>query len=255
MSVPWVPSWGVFVRTEPGLMSIRVDQGAIAAGPDASHPVLVLLEFGLLDPRPDGLSTTAEHEAIRGLEDRLSERVREAVDGWPVARMLTAGRVTLCFQAVAAPEPGDPAVGWAPYTVELASHMDSRWGFLCDYLAPNAAEQRQMATTQQMHVLRGHGDQLATERPVDWTITLPDAASVKSAAAELGLAGYRVSQPGDLTVTGTRSHNLELLTLVEFQEQVAAIAARHGGEYDGWGSPIVTTPPRRRWPWRASGRA
>jgi hypothetical protein len=248
MAVPWTPDWSVFFRQMNGAwVSLRIDVGALELAPDPSHPTLALLEFELLNPRADGLSDAEEFPALRRIEDGLTELMEDAAGAWPIGHLLSGGRSTHAYYCPPSPvRPFDPTLAWDPYTVEMRVHDDPEWAFLREDLAPDASERRQIASLRQTAVLKGHGDDITAERMVDWTITLPDDAAVARAAEDLAAAGYRVAHPAGLVVEATRSHSLDLNTLVEHQEQVAEIAERHGGELDGWGSPIVSSPPPAR---------
>jgi hypothetical protein len=213
VSVPWTPNLATFFRPtgEGGQASIIVDLGALEVAPVASHPTLVRLVFALQNPSPDGLLVAEEREASRKLG------LREPLRPW------------------------EPVQGWEPYTVRSKTQDDPGWSYLHDVLAPVAAELRQIASLRQLHALRGHGDDPLARREVDWTITVPDDPAAAAVAHSLRTSGYRVTHPAALVVTGTAVHSLELGTLLDRQEELAALAERHGGELDGWGAPIATS--------------
>jgi hypothetical protein len=251
MPVPWTPDEATFLRRfERRWVSVVVDLGALQARIDQPHPTLILLEFALRNPRADGLVSPEEHAPRADLEDALTATMAEAVDGWPVGRFVHAGKVTLAFYGLPEPlRPSDPTHGWEPYTVRSEIREDPGWSYLREDLAPDAAERRQIASLRQVAALKGLGDLTDVDRTVDWTLAMPDDAAAARAAGDLREAGYRISHLSAHLVTATRSHSLNLLTLVDRQEEVASIAERHGGEFGGWGSPIVASPlpNRRRW--------
>ena len=254
MPLPWTPDDAVFFRpTDEGAQaSIIVDLAALEVEPAPSHPMLVLHGFRLQHPRPDGLCAREEHEACTRVEDRLTALMRDALDGWPVGRVTVGGEVLVAFYGLAEPVRAvDPSQGVEPYTVRSTVEEDPDWSYLRDVLAPDAAERRQIDSLRQLSVLVGQGDHPEAERDVDWTITAADEGAAASIAGSLSAAGYHVSHRAGCVITATALHALELGALLDRQEEVASIAERHGGRYDGWGAPIVDSPPpSRRRGWR-----
>jgi len=88
------------------------------------------------------------------------------------------------------------------------------------------------------------GDVPEIEREVDDTVVFPRKAKAIAAAHELHAAGYRVAlnSSGVFQVTATASIDSDVAaeTVDRTSLWMIDLAARHGGEYDGWGSAIAT---------------
>ena len=92
--------------------------------------------------------------------------------------------------------------------------------------------------------LRRAGSDLTKPHDIEFFIYFPQEAAAKSVASQLSQSGYRTDvRPG----AGT-THYLLLATkamlpteveLTRIRREFAALAASNGGEYDGWGTPIV----------------
>jgi hypothetical protein len=260
VSVPWTPNLATFFRPtdKGGQASIIVDLGALEVEPVASHPTLVLLVFALQNPRHDGLLVAEEREACTKLENALIGLMSEAIDGWSLGHIIVGGDVILPFYGLREPlRPWEPLQDARPYAVRSKTEDDPDWSYLHDVMAPVAAELRQIASLRQLHALRGHGDDPHAQREVDWTITVPDDPAAAAVAHSLRAGGYRVTRPAALVITATAVQSLELGPLLHRQEELAALAERHGGELDGWGAPITTSsiPPARRRRWGLPSRS
>lgn len=121
-------------------------------------------------------------------------------------------------------------------------------------LAELLAHQRQL-TAQQLEQRCGMSDQLGTPRPVDHSGIFPDKESASEASRELESLGYgaRISEDqGYLLLEVQKVTAIDAETVHNFTEEVLTVFHRFGGDYDGWGAPVVsfqpdTGPSRRSW--------
>ncbi len=111
-------------------------------------------------------------------------------------------------------------------------------------MADGLAEQLRR-TAQTVEANLGHGDQVASPRPIDHLAGFRTRSAATAAGAELTAAGYRVDglRRRFLTVELEFSAMtaVDHGTAAAFTREVVEIVGRHGGRYDGWGGFLV--PP------------
>jgi len=121
-------------------------------------------------------------------------------------------------------------------------------------LSEQLAHQRQL-TAQQLKQRRGMSDQLGTARRVDHSGVFPDTKSAADASFELASSGYatRISEDqGYVLLEVQKVTPIDPETVERFTEEVLTVFHRFGGDYDGWGAPVVdpqpdAARPRRSW--------
>lgn len=108
---------------------------------------------------------------------------------------------------------------------------------------------------QQLEQRRGMSDQLGAPRPVDHSGVFPDRESASEASRELVSSGYGThisDDQGYVLLEAQKVSAIDAETVHKFTEEVLTIFHRFGGDYDGWGAPVVdsspaTAAPRRSW--------
>lgn len=121
-------------------------------------------------------------------------------------------------------------------------------------LSKELAHQRRL-TAQQLEQRRGMSDQLGTARRVDHSGVFPDMKSASDASSELAALGYgtHISEDqGYVLLEVQKVTPIDPQTVERFTEEVLTSYHRFGGDYDGWGAPIVSpqpdnAPTRRSW--------
>jgi len=86
-----------------------------------------------------------------------------------------------------------------------------------------------------------------TSKPhnIDFFMFLPSKSKAKTAAAEVEQLGYAITSiyraPGqtDWQIHATRVMAPQLEAMTATTRSLEAIAAKHGGYYDGWGTSVV----------------
>lgn len=92
--------------------------------------------------------------------------------------------------------------------------------------------------------LRRAGSDLSQPHDIDFFLYFPTEQAARAAALALDGRGFAVETgkaaqgPKWLMQLTRRMHPVER-DLVALRRELDALAARHGGEYDGWGSPVV----------------
>lgn len=96
---------------------------------------------------------------------------------------------------------------------------------------------------------------LGTARAVDHSGVFPDMESASGARFELAALGYgtHISVEQDYVLLEVQKVSpIDPESIERFTEEVLTAYHRFGGDYDGWGAPIVSTQPhsastRRSW--------
>jgi regulator of RNase E activity RraB len=109
---------------------------------------------------------------------------------------------------------------------------------------PRAAAEAELPDRQVIAQLRQAGSDLSRPHPIEFFLYFPDEAAASAAAAELAGQGFgqrieRAARGPAWLLFLTRSMPPEEARLVALRRELEAVAARHGGEYDGWGTPVV----------------
>ncbi|MEK0156303.1 ribonuclease E inhibitor RraB [Arthrobacter oryzae] len=120
-------------------------------------------------------------------------------------------------------------------------------------LSEQLAHQQQLAT-QQLEQWRGMSDQPGAPRPVDHSGVFPTRESATEASHELVTSGYgtRISDDqGYVLLEAQKVNAIDAETVQKFTEEVLTIFHRFGGDYDGWGAPVVDSPPAIETPGRS----
>jgi hypothetical protein len=91
--------------------------------------------------------------------------------------------------------------------------------------------------------LEDAGSDLSKPHPLEFTLYFPTRDAAMAALPELQAQGYSSGlydkEEGQFRVVAVREAVPTPDAIDGFEAQVQAIAAAHGGEYDGWGSAIV----------------
>ena len=93
--------------------------------------------------------------------------------------------------------------------------------------------------------LRDAGSDLSKPHLIDFFFYFPDRKSAEAAAAELRSLRYDVFDIGAANdqsvwlVQANRSLVPDLAMMNASTRELEALAARHGGDYDGWGTSVV----------------
>lgn len=113
-------------------------------------------------------------------------------------------------------------------------------------LPEQLAHQKQLSA-QQLEQRRTMNDDLAAPRPVDHSGIFPDRKSAVAASEELANAGYETQiadDGGNVLLEARKVSAIDGDTVDGFTKEVLTVFQRFGGDYDGWGGPIVTSMPQ-----------
>jgi hypothetical protein len=105
------------------------------------------------------------------------------------------------------------------------------------------AQQSLSGDGQVIEQLRQAGSDLSKPHEVEFFLYFPTQAGAEDAAAEVTKNGFtaelqpRRGEDWPLQLTKRLKPTEEGMLVI--RAELSSIAAKHGGEYDGWGSPVV----------------
>lgn len=230
--------------------SIYVDLGAIAYAPNADLPHMACISLNMNAPREDGLSSREEFDTLILIEDALKQ-VLAAAHTQYVGRCTTNSCRDFYFY-IANPQDWEYRVAaclrsFPSYTYDAYTGEDQGWSTFFSYLYPNDYNRQAIENRRVCGALQRHGDKLIEAREIDHWIHFSNAASKDAFtydALKLGFCVRVASEPAKDSdcytvqmwrVDVPRPDNIDSVT-----DPLFKLAAKYGGEYDGWESVVVT---------------
>lgn len=123
------------------------------------------------------------------------------------------------------------------------SYLSALFLAFCGMCAAQSLAEQQDARV--IENLVAAGSDISKLHNVDFFMLLPSEAQAKMAAAEMERLGYTVASidqpPGQSQwqIQATRRMAPQLEAMTATTRELEAVAARHGGDYDGWGTGVV----------------
>jgi len=232
------------LRVDDQPASIFVDLGIHPWVPMKDLPYSAYVRIFMCQPKPDGLSSSDEFDALIAIEDALESRLCSDSVQY-VGRNTSNGCRDFFFyvasQAAWATEVADALSAFGSYTYECGSREDPDWRTYLDFLFPGPLSRQRIDNRHVCEALESHGDPLLVAREIDHWCYFPDETSAAAYLAEVEALGFQVrarhSSDADSPEVGAQvwrmdvpSHeNINEVTLPLFEA-----ASRHGGRYDGW---------------------
>lgn len=238
--------YALLVDGEPA--SIFVDLGIESDAPKMSHRYLAYVRLYMNQPRPDGLSSKEEFDTLIDIERSMEADLCGDAVGY-VGRNTSGGCRDFYFYASTAQDwqgKVDRALSaFRNYKYETGTREDAGWSTYLNFLLPGKNDRQRIENRRVCEALERNGDRLTMEREIDHWSYFESAAAVDAYLAEVATNGFQVrSRPiSDERALhfGAQVWRLDIpsydgidgITLPLFEA-----AARHGGEYDGWESPV-----------------
>lgn len=238
-----------YVDDNPAVL--MVDIGIAELAPISEKPFLVWLRVDVINPDEERFPTEEEDIRLNEIEDAATESFAEA-DVRYVGRITSDGVREFYFYT-ADPEQFRDSVTtvmseFPEYTFEADFAEDPEWTHYRDVLYPSPEDLQQIENQHIINRLYQAGDSLTTPRRIDHYAnfkTSEDRESFISAAEALGYeAASRPDRPdttefpyavGLLRVDPVDGETIDRITFELFD-----LAREHGGEYEGWGSEVIT---------------
>jgi regulator of RNase E activity RraB len=233
-------------RAREGRAFISVDLAAKQHAPVASHPVRLQFRVKMKQPRPDGLRSEEEAEALFALEDKLVEAVQTKLEGIYVARGVAYGMSEFFFYVPAhLKTDGKLLPDTGGYQLEFFSERDPEWARY-DELYPDAWSFQTIMNRRLLDQLAQAGDRHELTREVDHLALFPTKDQAERARVALMSADFRtdeVTAPKDKgegwSLQFHRDEELADGAPDEFVAEVLELLEPHDGVYDGWGCGVA----------------
>lgn len=238
------------VDEEPA--AILVDLGIAESAPDAQRPMLLWMWLPMLAPDENGFASEDEELVLTQIEDSFIDAVELTTGGMLVGRITTCGRREFYFYAPSetgfedtVAEALEPFEG---YEYETGWQEDEEWEQYFNVLYPGPEDTQQIFNRQVIDSLSESGDPLTIPRPVDHfaNFKTPEERSqfLDALAPEFSLVNQEYRDEPDCerpySVELQRVSPVDFETIDDITYELLELARRFDGEYEGWGSPIVT---------------
>lgn len=236
-----------FCRVDDAPASMTVDLALDALAPIAGASQVYALHLPCQDPGEHGLGSAAEVERLGPLEDAIAERLLAAGLVF-VARLRNKGRWQLTFYGTPDLEGAIEKVvrevlAGTDQEYALTGGDDPDWEYFRGFLLPDAERAQWMRDRRVVSALADHDDDLAAPRPVDHYVRFPRGGDVRGFLDAVRERGFSADLPAeddpDVGISAVREDPVELEHIHGVVMELSQLVQAHGGEYDGWGAPIV----------------
>lgn len=250
---PWTPSFDFYIAPLDGdPAAIALDLGAADHAPVETHPRRLAVRIAMKAPRPDGLRSREEFDALSRVEDRIAEAIGYELEGWMVGRVVYRGSTDLFFYVPKAEDGEDERLtecierACGDYEVATQWSVDAPWKFYFEFLWPDRATMQTMANRRVVHQLEESGDDPAALRIIDHFAFFDDEAVCGRVASALRDRGFVVDAPqeredGSWSLQFHRKDSLSDGRIDAVTAEILDVIGEDDGSYDGWGCPVVAT--------------
>lgn len=240
------------LRVDDEPASIFVDLGVESHAPMHSHPNMAYIRLHLNQPRPDGLSSRDEYDALIAIEDAIESELCCDEVGY-VGRNTSGGcRDFYLYLSSADDWPGkvDRVLAAFPaYKHEAGSRSDPGWSTYLNFLLPGAIDRQRIENRRVCEELERHGDALTAQREIDHWSYFKNREGLDAFLAQVEAAGFAVratlvDEERPLPF-GAQIWRLDVPSYGGIDDVTLPLfeaAARHGGDYDGWECPVIAPP-------------
>jgi uncharacterized protein (TIGR01619 family) len=232
--------------------SIFVDLEQARTAPDAKRPHLLRVTVVLKNPRDDGLSDDAESEVLYAIEDELYAMVAQILGARYVGRITCQGRRDHFYYGASA-EGLRAAVerafeNFAGYEFETSDRPDPDWETYFNLLFPSRVDMQSIFNRRLVQQLTEQGVDLSMPREVEHFAYFPSVESRQRFVSQVEPEGFRVelceAEAPDAEfrhgVCFTRSDRVDFEIIDGIVIDLFLRAEGCGGEYDGWGTALVS---------------
>jgi len=240
-----------FLRVDDKPASIFVDLGIASEAPIEALPFMAYVRLYMQHPRPDGLSSQEEFDALTSVE-RAIQRDLAGDGGILYVGRKTGDGVRDFYFYTAQSRDWDSRVKtlmgrFAAYEFDCGCRVDSEWQTYFEFLYPSDADRQRMKNSRVCEALQKHGDRLTDEREIDHWAYFPSASARSAFVEQASRLGFRLrslsepEKPGDRY--GVRLFRVDVPTLDGIDDVTLPLfhlATELGGEYDGWETQVIT---------------
>lgn len=234
-----------FCNVNGKLASIRLDLGIRPAIPDPLRPWLLWVWVYFRQPRPDGLSSNEEFEALISLEDALKSALEKECGAVLSGCITTDGRREFYFYG-STPERFENTVNQSVglshgYKFDCDRQQDAGWTQYLNVLYPSEEQRELIENRKLMDLMKQRGDRLDLARDVSHWAGFKDQIDRAAFRVAVLPMGYRIvsenEHPNDEYRYWIRVARRQEMTRGAVDDAVLQLfrAARSAhGYYDGW---------------------
>lgn len=231
--------------------SMYLDLNIAGWAPDPKRTLLAFIRLNLQAPRPDGLSSRDESDRLVEIEDLLVPTVQQATGGVYVGRCTTGGARDFYFYLDSRrgfdESVKEAARSFPEYRYEIISGEEPAWETYFNYLFPSPVDRQRILNRRVCDSLARQGDTMAEARPLAHWAYFDSPERRDAFLADVARLGFAHCGSVDPTPEQPRHGAQVIRDDVPSQKEIDAItlailnaAIRHGGEYDGWETKVIT---------------
>jgi regulator of RNase E activity RraB len=240
--------WNSYLcRVDDEPASFFLDLGIRQSAPVPGFSEAAYLRVWMNNPRPDGLSSQEEFEALVAIEHALEAEVeRDGVTIY-VGRNTSSGRRDFFFytkDGEAFRASASAAMSkFGEYKAEIGLRPDEKWDVYFNFLYPNDNQKQVMGNRDVVEALRREGDDGQKTRLIDHLILLGGRQQADAVAQTVAGLGFRL-KPGMPSERPTGEWRVEFdkvdapVAIDETTITLSELARKYGGKYDGWGCEV-----------------
>ncbi|MBA3067181.1 MAG: DUF695 domain-containing protein [Hyphomonas sp.] len=239
------------LRVDGDPASIFVDLDLDAAAPIEALPNVAYLRIRMNAPRPDGLSSQEEYDALIAIEDTSTGALSNGTTCLYVGRNTSSGNRDFYFYVsdIARFEANASACmkPFSNYQFQTGGRFDPEWSTYHNFLYPPARDLQRMMNRRVCESLEAQGDDLELLREIDHHCYLPTAALASELAQLATAQGFTVKaihEPWEKNPM-FEVHLMQFARPRDIDEPVLLLfeaCSKLGGEYDGWGCVAAGAP-------------
>lgn len=243
--------WDFYMlRVDDQPASIFVDLALRKVAPLTDRPLMAHVSVAMRAPRPDGLSSQEEYDALGALETSLETLLTSEIGAIYAGRCTTAGNRDFYFY-IAGPDAFAAAVARAlaghPHYQYATGHRDDpTWSAYFNFLYPGARDLQRIHNRRVVSVLEHHGDDISVSRWIDHRAYLPDQGAVDALRAYLVEHHFTIAAEPEADTESIgldfkrvdRPAAIDTIVLPLFD-----LITKIGGNYDGWGCEVEDGTP------------
>ncbi len=232
-------SWDIFEGYSDGAPArIEIDMRIAEEVPMDARPWLLRVRLSVADAQDDAFTAA------------ITEKLRARYDAVLVARVFADEHAELLFHGARHEGLREAVTAvverFTGRRARVKSDLDSGWLHVRDHIIPNKYQYQWIQDRRVVEAMAQGGDQLDVPRMIDHSIHFRTVEARERFAREVAALGFEtdVATDGDglvrfgLIVRRADPTRLEhvhavVCDLIERAEEV-------GGQYDGWGAPLVT---------------
>ncbi len=232
--------------------SIFFDLGIQSEAPLGGFDWLGYLRVRMQLPRPDGLSSGEEFDALAALEDGICDSITASDDTVYVGRNTSGGNRNFYFytrnKTLFEKTANAAMLRFPDYEFEVGTRPDQEWNAYFRFLFPSARSMLLITYRRVCESLQAHGDQLTAPRDIDHRVYFDSRPEAEKFADWLRQNAFDITTLEPLYDHASRivvdfvrkdvPADIDPVVLALFDN-----ATDLNGDYDGWGCEIQADPP------------